>query len=284
MPEGPYPHLAEPSEDRPLTRRERIYEIIFEADTPAGKFFDVALIIAILASVLVVVLSTLPDLGAWAHAFFAAEWAFTLLFTAEYITRLAVAKRPLRYAFSFFGIIDLLSILPAFIGLLVPGGERLLVVRTLRVLRVFRVLKLARYLTEARALQMAVYESRHKIAVFLTTVLIINLICSAIMHVVEGPTNDPFSTMPEAMYWSIITMTTVGYGDVTPITVLGKMTTAILVLLGYSLIIVPTGILSAEITARRGPQPAVSTRTCTNCTAEGHDPDAKFCKACGTEL
>lgn len=263
--------------------RDRLHEIIFEADTPAGKAFDVALILAICASVIVVILSTLPsaDREPYRTIFIVLEWTFTALFTAEYLVRLIIVRRPLRYAFSFFGIIDFLAILPAFIGLIIPGGERLLVVRTLRLLRIFRVFKLARYLTEAQALRRALIISRHKIAVFITTVLIIVLIASALMHIVEGNAgNEAFNSMPSAIYWAIITMTTVGYGDITPITGIGKATTAVLVLLGYSMIIIPTGILSAEMTGRR----EVTTRACPSCMTEGHDSDAVFCKACGEPL
>ena len=265
--------------------RDRLHEIIFEADTPTGKVFDVALIVAIILSVAVVILSTLPsaDHEPYRTWFLALEWIFTALFTAEYVLRLMIVRRPLRYATSFFGIIDLLSILPAFIGLIVPGGERLLVVRTLRLLRIFRVFKLARYLSEAAALREAFYISRHKIAVFITTVLIIILIASALMHVVEGNAgNESFDSMPSAMYWAIITMTTVGYGDVVPITAVGKATTAVLVLLGYSMIIVPTGILTAEITG--GKPGAVNTQSCASCMYSNHDMDASFCKKCGLAL
>lgn len=264
--------------------RDRLHEIIFEADTPAGKAFDVGLIIAIILSVGVVVLGTLPAARdePYRSIFLGLEWGFTVLFTAEYVLRLIIVRRPWRYATSFFGIIDLLSILPAFIGLIVPGGERLLVVRTLRLLRVFRVFKLARYLSEASALRRALLVSRHKIAVFITTVLIVVLISSAMMHVVEGNAgNTAFDSMPGAMYWAIITMTTVGYGDITPITAVGKATTAVLVLIGYSLIIVPTGILSAEMAGSGRP---VTTRACPACMAEGHDIDAVFCKRCGERL
>ena len=265
--------------------KERLHEIVFEVDTPAGKSFDVALIGAICASVAVVVLSTLPSAAdePYRTVFLTLEWVFTALFTAEYLLRLLIVRHPWRYATSFFGIIDLLSILPAFIGLIVPGGERLLVVRTLRLLRIFRVFKLARYLSEASALRTALIESRQKIAVFLSTVLIVILIASAMMHIVEGNAgNTDFDSMPSSMYWAIITMTTVGYGDITPITILGKLTTAILVLVGYSLIIIPTGIIGAEI-AGHG-KTSITTRSCPSCMLEGHDQNAKFCKACGERL
>ncbi|MHC4990047.1 MAG: ion transporter [Planctomycetota bacterium] len=266
--------------------RDALHEIIFEADTPTGKAFDIALILAIIASVTVVVLSTLPGAAEEPYntTFYALEWVFTGLFTVEYVLRLVVVRRPWRYAMSFFGIIDLLAILPAFIGLIVPGGERLLVVRTLRLLRVFRVFKLARYLSEARALRRALVISRHKVAVFLTTVLIVVLIASALMHIVEGNAgNEAFDSMPSAMYWAIITMTTVGYGDITPITAVGKATTAVLVLVGYSLIIIPTGILTAEMSgaSRRA---LLTTQACPSCMAEDHAPDAIYCRRCGERL
>lgn len=268
-----------------MTLRERIHEIIFESDTRLGKWFDIGLIIAILASVLVVILSTMEWAGvsAWRGRFLAVEWVFTGLFTVEYITRLWVVKRPLRYAFSFFGIIDLLAILPSFIGLFIFHGETLLVVRTLRLIRVFRVFKLARYLHEATALRHAVYQSREKIIVFITIVLIVVVISAALMHVVETTygKNDDFASMPSAMYWAIITMTTVGYGDITPVTGFGKFVTAALVLVGYSMIIVPTGILSAEIAQQKK---KVSGRACAHCMHEEHDPNARFCNRCGEEL
>lgn len=263
--------------------RDRMHEIIFEADTKIGKAFDIGLIIAIMLSVAVVVLSTLPIAvhDPYKSVLYALEWVFTILFTIEYVFRMLIVRRPWRYATSFFGVIDLLSILPAFLGLFFPGSERLMVVRTLRLLRVFRVFKLARYLSEASALREVFFVSRHKIAVFMTTILIVVLIASTIMHVVEGGENEAFESIPGALYWAVITMTTVGYGDVVPMTVIGKITTMTLVLVGYSLIIVPTGILSAEISESRK---RVTTRACPHCMAEGHDRDAKFCKKCGQLL
>jgi len=265
--------------------RDHLHEIIFEADTRWGKAFDVGLIVAIILSVIVVILSTMPFAATEPyHAIFlGVEWFFTVLFTIEYVIRLIIVRRPVRYATSFFGVIDLLSILPAFIGILVPGGERLMVVRTMRLLRIFRVFKLARYLKEATALREAILVSRHKIAVFMTTVLIVVLIASALMHVVEGNVETKgFETMPSSMYWAIITMTTVGYGDVVPVTVVGKATTMALVLVGYSLIIIPTGILSAEIAGKAGGR--ITTRACPSCMSEGHAMDAVFCSRCGERL
>lgn len=269
--------------------KKAVHEIIFEADTKLGKAFDVSLIVLIFLSVIVVILSTLDsaEQDPLKTIFYTLEWIFTILFSIEYILRLLIVRKPLRYATSFFGIIDLLSILPAFVGILLPGSgsERLMIVRTLRLLRIFRVFKLARYLSEASALREAFYISRHKIAVFMTTVLIVILIASAFMHVVESSNgNTDFESMPSVMYWAIITMTTVGYGDIIPITVVGKMTTAALVLVGYSLIIVPTGILSAEIAGAAKAGSKISTRSCPSCTAQGHDKDAEFCKKCGEPL
>lgn len=288
----PIPEKAElpmPNDESPPPQvapwRDKLHEIIFEADTTAGKAFDIALIIVILLSVAVVVISTMPETDAapYSTILLTLEWIFTAIFTAEYILRLIIVRRPIRYATSFFGIIDLLSILPVFIGLIIPGGDKLLVVRTLRLLRIFRVFKLTRYLSEAVALKHAINTSRHKIAVFLTTVLIVVLIASAIMHVVESNAgNEPFNSMPEAMYWAVITMTTVGYGDITPITAWGKITTTVLVLVGYSLIIVPTGILTAEMTGVR--KPHVNTRSCSSCMLEGHQGDALYCRRCGAQL
>jgi len=270
-----------------MTLRERVHEIIFESDTKLGKWFDIALIVSILVSVFVVILSTMSWAGVspWRGRFLAIEWVFTVVFTIEYIARLWSVKRPLKYAFSFFGVIDLLAILPSFIGLFVYHGETLLVIRTLRLLRVFRVLKLARYLSEATALKRAFILSRHKIIVFLTMVMIVVVIAGALMHVVEGLDADgnptQFHSMPSAMYWAIITMTTVGYGDMTPSTGFGRFLTAALVLIGYSMIIVPTGILSAEIAQQRRP---VAGKSCSNCLYEGHDVDAIHCKRCGQRL
>ena len=274
--------------------KDKLHEIIFEADTPAGKAFDVSLIVIILLSVVVVIVSTMPSARAepYRTLYLTLEWIFTATFLVEYVLRLVIVRRPLRYAFSFYGIIDLLSILPAFIGL-IPGSiaaDKLMVIRTLRLLRIFRVFKLTRYLREASALREAVRLSRHKLAVFMTTVLIVVLIASALMHVIETqpsaehPNGNPgFYTLPDSLYWAVITMTTVGYGDVVPSTGAGKVITMALVLVGYSIIIVPTGILTAEI-ASTNKKKVVTTRACPSCMKEGHDLDAVFCKRCGEPL
>ncbi|MCA9248422.1 MAG: ion transporter [Planctomycetales bacterium] len=276
------------SNDRPARAaswRERWYEIIFEADTPAGKLFDVVLLIAIVLSVLVVMLESVKSIGEDARFgrwLIAAEWFFTLLFTAEYLARLACARRPGKYALSFFGIVDLLAILPTYFMVLSPGAQRLTVVRSFRLLRAFRIFKLAHMLNEATALRRAIWASRSKISVFLAFIVIVVVIVGSAMHLIEGEESG-FTSIPQSMYWAIVTMTTVGYGDVAPQTPLGKALAATIMMLGYSMIIVPTGIVTAELTSGAGPQP-LTTQVCPHCMAEGHDHDAGFCKFCGGRL
>jgi len=262
--------------------RERLHEIIFEADTPAGKTFDVALLIAIVLSVISVSLETVDSIDREYHTLLtAAEWAFTGLFTVEYVLRLLCTRRPHRYALSFFGIIDLLAVLPTWLSLVLPGAHHLLVIRAFRLLRVFRVFKLARYLSEATALRRALWASRAKVIVFVTSIMIVVVIMGSAMHLVEGD-EAGFTSIPQSTYWAIVTMTTVGYGDVTPQTPLGRFLAAIVMILGYSFIIVPTGIITAELT-RAAVRP-VSTQACRECSREGHDVDAVCCKFCGAEL
>jgi voltage-gated potassium channel len=262
--------------------RQRLHEIIFEADTPAGKAFDVALLVAILLSVLSVSLETVEGVDTRYHGLLmTAEWLFTILFTIEYVLRLICVRKPRRYALSFYGIIDLLAILPTYLSVLVPGAQQFMVIRALRLLRAFRIFKLGRYLTEATALREAIWASRAKITVFLASILIIVLIMGAAMHLIEGE-RPGFHSIPQSMYWAIVTMTTVGYGDVAPVTPLGKALSAVVMVLGYSFIIVPTGIVSAEL-AVAGMKP-VSTQACPDCSLEGHDVNAKHCKFCGAVL
>jgi len=263
-----------------------LHDIIFEAETPAGKAFDVALLIAILVSVAAVMLETVEPIDQQAHElFFGLEWALTGLFTIEYVLRLISVRKPSRYAWSFYGIVDLLAILPTYISLLIPGAQSLLTIRALRLLRTFRVFKLAHLLNEAESLRLAVWASRGKVTVFLATVLIITLIMGSLMYLIEGGRPDtPFTSIPQSVYWAVVTLTTVGYGDISPQTPLGKAISALCMILGYSLIIVPTGILSAELA--RGPRDrdSIDPRACDACGAEGHDLDAHFCKRCGAEL
>lgn len=267
--------------------RARLHEIIFEADDRKGKLFDTVLIIAILVSVIVVILDSVQTMPAWTDTMFLVlEWFFTILFTIEYVLRIIAVRKPWRYIFSFYGLVDLLSILPTYLGLFIPNAHELIVIRMLRLLRIFRVFKLVRFLGEADALRHAFIMSRHKIAVFLTAVLIIITIMAALMHVIEfNAGNDDFSSMPQAMYWAVVTMTTVGYGDITPITVLGKFLSAVMMLIGYSMIIVPAGILSAEIAveAQRHAKRS-TTQHCPSCSRDGHEFDATYCKFCGEHL
>jgi voltage-gated potassium channel len=262
--------------------RVRLHEIIFEADTPAGKTFDIVLIVSIVLSVGAVSFESVDHIeqsyGALLHKI---EWFFTILFTVEYLLRLMCVTRPLAYARSFFGVVDLLAILPTYLSLLVPGSHYLLVIRTLRVLRVFRVLKLAQYLREAQLLMQALSASRRKIAVFLFVVCTLVIIIGALMYVLEGEERG-FTSIPRSMYWAIVTLTTVGYGDIAPQTGIGQTLAAVVMILGYSIIAVPTGIVTVEL-SQASAHP-VSTQACPACSREGHDPDARFCKYCGTRL
>jgi voltage-gated potassium channel len=262
--------------------RERTRIIIFEADTPAGKAFDVALLGSIALSVVAVMLESVDAIearhGGWLRD---AEWVFTLLFSIEYALRLACVERPLRYAKSFFGVVDLLAILPTYLSLFLPGSQSLLVIRSLRLLRIFRVFKLARFLREANILLGAVQSGSRKVLVFLGTVLVLVAILGSTMYIIEGEENG-FTSIPIAMYWAVVTMTTVGYGDIIPHTVAGKFVSTIVMIIGYSIIAIPTGIVTAEIiqASRRD----VTTRHCPECLTEGHERDARFCKDCAAPL
>lgn len=261
--------------------RLRLYIIIFEADTRAGRLFDVALIAAILVSVTVVVLDSVPRVsGAAGRELRVLEWGFTLLFTFEYLARLICVRRPLSYALSAFGIIDLLALLPTWLAFFYPDAYALLDVRILRLLRIFRIFKLGAYVAEYRALGLALAASRRKIFIFLSFVLMVVLVMGTLMYVVEGPANG-FTSIPIGVYWAIVTMTTVGFGDITPQTEIGRFIASIQMLLGWGILAVPTGIVSAEFTAQRV---RPTTRTCHECLSEGHEPSARYCKDCGAVL
>jgi voltage-gated potassium channel len=263
--------------------RLRLYTIIFEADTVAGRRFDIGLIVAIVASILVVILDSVHTVGdRYDIAINALEWMFTLLFTAEYAVRLACVRHPMRYATSFFGVIDLLSFLPTYLGFFLPDVHTLLDVRILRLIRVFRIFKLTLYVQEYQVLTSAVAASRRKIMVFLSLVLMVILLMGTVMYVVEGPEHG-FTSIPKSMYWAVVTMTTVGYGDITPHTNAGKAIASLMMLLGWGVLAVPTGIVTAEMTTQRL-QRRPTTRTCHHCLSEGHEADAKFCKDCGAPL
>lgn len=262
--------------------RERAHEVIFEADTRAGRAFDLALIACILLSVAAVMLDSVAAYRArHGELLVAIEWTFTVLFTIEYVVRLLVVLRPLSYALSFFGLVDLLGIVPTYLSLFVAGTESLLVIRALRLLRIFRVLKLAHLVGESQVLLRALSASRPKITVFVGSVLIITVIMGALMYVVEGPAHG-FTSIPRGMYWAIVTLTTVGYGDLSPRTDLGQLLASAVMIMGYGILAVPTGIVTVELAAAiRRP---VTTQTCPFCTSQGHDLDAVHCKYCGGKL
>ena len=310
--------------------RASMYDIIFEADSPAGRHFDIGLLVAILLSITIVSLETVPALKSYDTAFETIEWILTALFTVEYVLRLICVRRPLRYAFSFWGVVDLLSILPSYVTLVVGESSRsFVIIRSIRLLRVFRVLKLWRMMDEADELSSAIWRARNKIVVFLAVVLVAVTISGTLMYHIEmvdpdaptepgsqltieaittngpdGETETPititavmaenldgsdanskhmFTSIPQAMYWAIVTMTTVGYGDIVPETTVGKVLSALLILVGYSLIIVPTGFVSAEAIDNRKRR-RITTQTCPYCLAEGHQADAVYCRLCGKAL
>jgi voltage-gated potassium channel len=261
--------------------RAEIHRIIFEADTPGGKAFDVALISLILISVVTVSLESVASIrgeyGVWLRS---AEWAFTAFFAVEYLLRLVSVREPLRYATSFYGVVDLLAILPALLSGLVPGSQSLLVIRALRLLRIFRVFKLGSFLMEADSLAIALRSSGRKVGVFLSTILILVLILGALMYLIEGGEGG-FTSIPQSMYWAVVTVTTVGYGDITPNSVPGQVLAALAMIMGYAIIAVPTGIVTAELVHSAT---AVTTRTCPSCVTEGHQWSARFCRDCGAPL
>jgi len=263
----------------PPSPRQRAREVVFGHETPAGKAFDVALIWLIVASVAVVVLESVQSIraarGPWLRG---AEWGFTILFTAEYLLRLWCAPRAGRYARSFFGLVDLVAILPTYLSLVVPGGQALLAVRALRLLRVFRVLKLGEYVSEAAVLIRALRASQHKIIVFITSVLTLVVSIGAMMYLVEG-SDHGFTSIPRSIYWAVVTLTTVGYGDLAPQTALGQTLAALVMIMGYGIIAVPTGIVTVEIGAAT--RRAAEERSCPQCGLIGHDRDARHCKRCG---
>ncbi len=261
--------------------RESLYTVIFEADTPTGKWFDILLIASILASVLAVMLDSVSTISSqYGPLLDGVEWFFTIVFTLEYILRLICVGRPLLYATSFFGIVDLLAIVPTYISLFIPGTEFLLVVRILRILRIFRVLKLVQYMGEALFLMKALRASSRKIVVFLFTVLTLVIILGSMMYLIEGVENG-FTSIPRSIYWAIVTLTTVGYGDISPQTNIGQMLAACIMILGYSIIAVPTGIVTVELSQLSSKK---ASQSCKDCSAEGHDADADFCKYCGAKL
>ena len=269
--------------ERKLDRlRNWLHEVIFEADTFSGKLFDVLLIVSIIVSVALVMLDSVAEINAsYGKILYAGEWFFTLLFTVEYFLRLFSIGRPHSYALSFYGIVDLLAILPTYLSILIPGTQFLLVIRILRVLRIFRVLKLVPYVGEARMLIHALRASSRKITVFLFTVLTLVIIFGSLMYLIEDA-SDGFTSIPRCIYWAVVTLTTVGYGDISPQTNLGQFVAALIMIIGYSIIAVPTGIVTVELSHAFTKK--LTTQACPQCSAEGHDSDARNCKYCGALL
>ncbi|WP_432280173.1 ion transporter [Urechidicola vernalis] len=265
--------------------KHRLHEIIYEADTPAGKFFDVVLLIAIFVSVLAVMLESVSSIDAKYHKELnILEWVITILFSLEYIARIISIKRPKKYIFSFFGIIDLLSTIPKYLSLIIGGTHALVALRALRLLRVFRILKLVRYMGASRMLTRALIVSRAKIFVFLFFVLILCTILGTIMYLIEGNPSG-FNSIPRSIYWAIVTLTTVGYGDIHPITPLGQFIASIIMILGYGIIAIPTGLVGAEyIKQTSKDKQHTNTQACTSCNAINHHNRAQYCYECGNVL
>jgi voltage-gated potassium channel len=268
---------------RPASWRLRLHEIIYESETTAGKIFDIGLLVLILSSIVVVILDSSQEwhkaYGVW---FLEMEWAFTILFTIEYILRLICIKKPWRYVFSFLGMIDLLAIIPGYLSLIYAGAHSLLVLRALRLLRIFRIFKLSHYLAEMQFLGVAVKGSLKKISIFMLIVLMLVIIMGSVMYLVEGGKNG-FNSIADSIYWAIVTITTVGYGDISPVTSLGKFVASVIMLMGYAIIAVPTGIVTTEmaLAVRKKEQ---QQQSCPSCGREGHDSNAHYCKFCGEKL
>lgn len=268
----------------PDSRRQKLWRIIFLSDTPAGRAFDVALLWFIAISVFTVVMESVEDIRAsYGPLLIFLEWTFTIIFTAEYIIRLWIVRRKLRYARSFFGLVDLLSILPSWLELVIPDAHYLMALRVLRLMRMFRILKMAEHLEEASVLVMALRASRRKILVFM--LFIISLVCveGTIMYVIEHDANSGFTSIPQAIYWAIVTITTVGYGDISPATVVGKMMASVIMLTGFAIIAVPTGIVSSELN-RESRTYVCDERSCTECGCKAHAPTAIYCHHCSQAL
>ena len=264
--------------------RQKIHEIIFEADTTNGKLFDIILLAAILLSIIGVMLESVYEIDRKYHELIIAfEWGFTILFTIEYFFRIYAVNRPFKYIFSFMGIVDLLAIIPTYLIFILPAAHSLSVIRAIRLIRIFRIFKLSRYLRGAHTMQIALRSSRPKIIVFLLSVILLVIILGTLMYVIEsGARTNGFENIPNSIYWAIITLTTVGYGNIVPMTIFGKIVASFIMILGYGIIAVPTGIVTAEFSRKR--KEKVNTQVCPDCTAEGHEMEAKFCNKCGAEL
>ncbi|NRB59216.1 MAG: ion transporter [Winogradskyella sp.] len=284
--------------------RSKLHEIIYEADTPTGKIFDVTLLVLIILSIVLVMLESVCDSGCTseyfglsdnsilsdfvkllnAQFFYVAEWVVTILFSLEYIARVVTVKKPSKYVFSFYGIIDFLSTIPMYLSFFIVGSQSLVALRALRLMRVFRILKLARFIGESTNLIRALKASRAKISVFLLFVFVLCIILGTIMYLIEGNAESGFTSIPKSVYWAIVTMTTVGYGDIAPTTPIGQFIASIIMIMGYSIIAIPTGIVSSEMTKVNKHKVDTNTQCCENCLAENHQDDARYCYNCGHEL
>ncbi|MBO7200299.1 MAG: ion transporter [Bacteroidales bacterium] len=280
-----------------LPDKEKMFAIIFRSDTPAGKQFDIYLLYAIGLSVLILILNSIPSLNRYLSIpFLILEWALTLAFTAEYLLRIYCSKNAMRYIFSFYGIVDALSIFPFYLGIIFPSMQSVAVIRILRVLRVFRILNMGSFMQEASILLLSLRKSLRKIVIFMMFVFITAIILGSFMYAIEGDINPNLSSIPKGIYWAIVTLTTVGYGDITPLTDMGQIVAGIMMILGYSVIAVPTGIISADIisTDKKSSkkkkhnaddeEPLKRIRSCPNCGWQTEDQDADYCKRCGTEM
>ncbi len=264
--------------------QERIHEIIFEADTRNGKIFDIILLVLIFLSVIVVMLETVPSYEKdFKKLFVILEWVFTIFFTVEYFLRIYSVRKPKKYIFSFFGIIDLLAIIPTYLSIFIAGTQSLIVIRALRLLRVFRIFKLASFMSQGQVIIDAMKSSRAKITVFLFFVLLVVTIFGSVMYLVEADSGGGFDSIPRSVYWAIVTLTTVGYGDISPQTPIGQFLASIIMILGYAVIAVPTGIVTGEVIKEISKE-NVTTQACRFCSQEGHDADAVHCKYCGEIL
>ena len=265
--------------------RNQLHEIIYEADTPAGKFFDISLLVVILLSIVLVMLESIEPVGTkYALIFNILEWIITVLFSLEYIARIVCVKKPRAYIFSFYGIVDFLSTVPKYISLFVVGTNSLLALRALRLLRVFRILKLTRFIGESTNFGRALKRSKIKIAVFLSFVLVLCIILGTVMYLVEGDKNSGFTSIPRSVYWAIVTLTTVGYGDIAPISALGQFIASLIMILGYGIIAIPTGIVTSEMSRKERKNIPKNTQSCSSCTESSHADDAQFCHKCGFPL
>lgn len=263
--------------------KKKIYETVFEADTKAGKLFDLLLLITILISVAVVIFESVKDINEqYKTSLKIAEWAITGIFTIEYIVRILIVDKKLKYILSYYGIIDLLSILPSFLSFFMQGAYRLSVIRSFRLLRVFRILRLSQFVSESNNIVKALKASKHKISIFFLFIVMVVIIVGTIMFLIEGEKNG-FTSIPQSIYWAVVTLTTVGYGDIAPLTVAGKFIASLMMILGYAIIAVPTGIVSAEFSNIKKDK-KMCNQVCSNCLNEIEDPDAKYCKYCGNSL